>query len=230
MWSWHFAVSILPQLLEAMLITVKATVVGFILAIILGLCWTICRRSSFNLLNGAVLAIVVFVRSTPLLVQLYFIFFVFPNFGITLSPFLAGVIGLGLHYSAYLTEVFRTGIDSIPKGQWEAATALNFSRRKMWTNIILPQAIPPIIPMVGNYFIGMFKDTPLLSAITLVEMVQSARLIGAESFRYLEAFTDVGLIFLVLSYPSSLVFRYISRRINYRYDRSYSIKNKEVAK
>ncbi|MFT8311501.1 MAG: ectoine/hydroxyectoine ABC transporter permease subunit EhuD [Sporolactobacillus sp.] len=218
MWSWDFAFSILPQLLEAMVVTIEATIVGFLVAAVLGLFWTICRRSSIKPLKFVVVAIVEFIRSTPLLVQLYFIFFVFPTFGITLSPFLAGVLGLGLHYSTYLTEVFRTGIDSIPKGQWEASTALNLSKVKVWTHVIMPQAIPPVIPMLGNYFIVMFKETPLLSAISIVEMVQAAQIIGSNSFRYVEAFTDVGVIFLLLSYPASLLFQYMEKRIQHRFD------------
>lgn len=217
MWSWDFTISILPQLLNAMVVTIQATAVGFVVAVILGLFWTICRRSSFLLIKGTTTAIVEFIRSTPLLVQLYFIFFVFPSFGVTLSPFLAGVLGLGLHYSTYLSEVFRSGIDSIPKGQWEAGRSLNFSRPKIWTRIILPQAVPPIIPMLGNYFIVMFKETPLLSAISLVEMVQTARIIGSGSFRYIEAFTVTGCLFLLLSYPASLLFQYIEKRMKKQY-------------
>ncbi|GAY78156.1 ectoine/hydroxyectoine ABC transporter permease subunit EhuD [Sporolactobacillus inulinus] len=220
MWSWDFAISILPQLLQAMIVTIEATIVGFVIAALLGLLWTLCKRSPFTPLRIAVNAFVEFIKSTPLLVQLYFIFFVFPAFGVSLSPFLAGVLGLGLHYSTYLTEVFRTGIDAIPKGQWEAGSALNFSRVKIWTQIIMPQAIPPIIPMLGNYFIVMFKETPLLSAISLVEMVQTAQMIGSASFRYVEAFTDVGIIFLVLSYPASLIVGVINKRIKQRFGQS----------
>ncbi|MFT8390006.1 MAG: ectoine/hydroxyectoine ABC transporter permease subunit EhuD [Sporolactobacillus sp.] len=213
MWNEQFAVSILPTLLKAAEVTLEATVAGFFVAAILGMLWTILRRSSVLIVRLPVNALVDFVRSTPLLVQLYFVFFVFPTFGVTLSPFTAGVFGLGLHYSTYLTEVYRSGINSVPKGQWEAGKALNFSKWDMWVRLILPQAIPPILPMLGNYFIVMFKETPLLSAISLVEMVQAARIIGSGSFRYVEPFTIVGLIFLVFSYPASLIFQYIGKRV-----------------
>ncbi|HWO95965.1 MAG TPA: ectoine/hydroxyectoine ABC transporter permease subunit EhuD [Bacillus sp. (in: firmicutes)] len=219
MWSWDFAVSILPQLLDAMWITVGATVVAFVIAALLGLIWANCKRSSFKPLVIVVSCLVEFIRSTPLLVQLFFIFYVLPEIGISLSPFVAGVMGLGLHYSTYLAEVYRSGIDAIPKGQWEASTALNFSKIQVWTRVILPQAIPPVIPMLGNYFIVMFKETPLLSAITLVEMMQTAKIIGSGSFRYLEAFTIVGLLFLLLSYPSSLIVRRLEQKMNQRFGR-----------
>lgn len=222
MWDWEFAVSIMPQLLKAMGITIAATIVGFFIAAILGLVWAIAKRSSFKPLVIVVTCIVEFVRSTPLLVQLFFIFYVLPSVGIALSPFSAGVLGLGLHYSTYLAEVYRSGLDAIPKGQWEASAALNFSKVKMFTRIILPQAVPPIIPMLGNYFIVMFKETPLLSAITLVEMMQMAKMIGSSSFRYLEAFTIVGILFLLLSYPASLAIRYLEKKTNQRFGRVIS--------
>jgi polar amino acid transport system permease protein len=121
-----------------------------------------------------------------------------------------------LHYSTYLSEVYRSGIDNVPRGQWEAAKALNFSKLRTWTSIIIPQAILPMVPVMGNYLIGMFKDTPLLSAITLVEILQTAKVIGAQSFRYLEPITMVGVIFLILSYVSSLGVQWLELRLNQR--------------
>jgi polar amino acid transport system permease protein len=217
MWNWNFAISIFPQIVDAMWITIGATVSAFFIAAILGLFWAGCRMSKVKPLVMIVTTIVEFIRSTPLLVQLFFIFYVLPEIGITLSPFQAGVLGLGLHYSTYLAEVYRGGIEAVPKGQWEAGIALNFSRSKMWGRIILPQAIAPVIPMFGNYFIVMFKETPLLSAITLVEMMQAAKMIGSASFRYLEAFTIVGCLFLLLSFPASLLVRYLEGKTNERF-------------
>jgi len=155
----------------------------------------------------AVRWLVELVRSTPLLVQLYFVFYVFPEAGVVLSPLVAGVLGLGLHYSAYTAEVYRSGIDAVPRGQWEAATALNLSRGQTFWRIVLPQAIPPVIPALGNRLIAIFKDTPLLAVITVNELLQQAKLLGAESFRYLEPLTLVGAIFLVLSLASSRLVR-----------------------
>src|SRR5690606_25866702 len=103
-----------------------------------------------------------FIRNTPLLVQVFFIYYSLPMMtGISLPAFYAGILGLGLHYSTYLSEVYRSGIEAVPRGQWEAATALNYTKLDTWRSVILPQAIPPIIPVLGNYLIVMFKETPI---------------------------------------------------------------------
>jgi len=214
MWDWSFTVEILPKLLKSLQITLSATFVAFILSCVLGLLIAIIKRSSFKPLVWFVGGIVEFVRSTPLLAQVFFVFYVFPKYGFDLSPFLAGVLTLGVHYSTYLSEVYRSGIEAVPKGQWEAASVLNFSRLRIWLTIIIPQAIPPIIPVMGNYLIALLKDTPLLSAITLIELLGTAKIIGADFFRYLEPITMAGLIFLVLSYLFSLLVQLLNTRLN----------------
>lgn len=205
--NWEYALSILPALLRATTVTVYATISGMALATLLGLLVALGRRSQSRLVSRLLGAFVEFVRSTPLLVQLYFLFYVLPKYGITLSPFLTGLIGLGAHYSAYTSEVYRAGIEAVPREQWEAATALNFSRRHTWTSIILPQAVPPMIPALGNYLIAMFKETPQLSAITVVELLTTAKMEASHTFMYTEPLSLVGLIFLALSYPSGLLLR-----------------------
>lgn len=216
-WDWEFAIKVLPDLFKAMRVTVAATFAGFGLALVIGLILALGRRASFKPLSLLSRGIIEFIRSTPLLIQLFFIFYALPlATGISLSAFQAGALGLGLHYGTYLSEVYRAGIDAIPQGQWEAATALNFSRLHTWTRIILPQAIPPIIPVMGNYLIAMFKETPLLSTITVVEMLQTAKIIGSEWYRYLEPFTIVGALFLLLSYPASVLVRRLELRLNQR--------------
>lgn len=212
MWDWDFTFQILPDLLRAFLVTVQATILGMSLALVLGLVWAILRRARYRIISMPVFWMVEFVRSTPLLVQIYFLFFVFPDFGIRLSPLTTGVLALGLHYSAYTAEVYRSGIESVQKGQWEAAVALNMGPWHMWRAVILPQAIPPVIPALGNYLVAMFKDTPMLAAITVLELLQTAKLIGAETFRYLEPLTLVGLLFLAISLLSSRFIRHLEAR------------------
>ena len=214
-WDWSFAWEILPEILDAFVVTVEATLVGSAIAIVLGAVLALLRRSPLAPIRWVTASFVEFVRSTPLLVQLYFLFFVLPGAGIRLSAFLTGVLGLGIHYATYTSEVYRAGIDAVPRQQWEAARALNFSRRDTWGRIIFPQALVPILPALGNYVILMFKDTPLLSAITVVEALGQARIIGAEDFRYTEGFTIVGILFLVVSYLTALLFRWTERRVNY---------------
>jgi len=212
MWDWDFTFQILPDLLRAFLVTVQATILGMSLALVLGLVWAILRRARYRIVSMPVFWMVEFVRSTPLLVQIYFLFFVFPDFGIRLSPLTTGVLALGLHYSAYTSEVYRSGIEGVQKGQWEAAVALNMRPWHMWRAVILPQAIPPVIPALGNYLVAMFKDTPMLAAITVLELLQTAKLIGAETFRYLEPLTLVGLLFLAISLLSSRFIRHLEAR------------------
>ncbi|MHB1407439.1 MAG: ectoine/hydroxyectoine ABC transporter permease subunit EhuD [Desulfitobacteriaceae bacterium] len=214
MWDWNFTLEILPQLLKALRITISATAVAFILAAVLGLVIAMIKRSHFKALVYFISALVEFIRSTPLLAQLFFVFYVFPKFGLVLSPFAAGVLTIGVHYSTYLSEVYRAGIDAVPRGQWEAASVLNFSRLRIWLTIIIPQAIPPLIPVLGNYLIALLKETPLLSAITLVEILGTAKIIGDNSFRYLEPITLVGLLFLILSYLLSLLVQQVYARFS----------------
>jgi polar amino acid transport system permease protein len=221
MWNWDFAFEIFPQLLKAVWVTLSATVIGFMIALIIGLFWAIARRSRFKVVSLTVKGVVEFIRCTPLLEQFFFIFYVLPSYGVTLSPFTAGVIGLGLHYSTYISEVYRSGIESISRGQWEASIALNFSKVRTWISIILPQAIPPVLPMFGNYFIVLFKETPLLSAITVVELMSTAKMIGSESFRYLEPFTIVGLLFFLMGYPGSLLVKYLDAKLNHKISKRF---------
>ena len=197
--DWAYVVAIAPPLLRALQVTVGATVAGTVLALVLGLAWTLMRRSRTRFVSTPASWLVEFVRSTPLLVQLYFLFYVAPAAGVVLSPLTAGILALGLHYSSYTSEVYRAGIEAVPRGQWEAAIALDFSRLRTWRTIILPQAIPPIVPALGNYVVAMFKDTPMLAAITVMELLQTAKIIGSESFRYLEPLTLVGVLFLGVS-------------------------------
>jgi polar amino acid transport system permease protein len=221
-WNWEYAFLVFPVIFRAMWVTLSATLLGFVLALVLGLVWSLARRSSFKILSWTVGGIVEFIRSTPLLVQLFFLYMAFPQIpyiGVALDAFTAGVIGLGLHYSTYLSEIYRSGIESVPKGQWEASTALNFSKTQTWIKVILPQAIPPVLPMFGNYLIVMFKETPLLAAISVVEMLNVSLIIGSKSFRYIEPITIVGLLFLLLSYPSALLVRHLEKRMKNRYSR-----------
>ena len=211
-WSWQFVWEIMPNLLRGVVVTIQATILGSIVAAIIGLVFALLRRSENRLVARPVGFLVEFIRGTPLLVQLYFLFYVLPDFGILLSPLTAGVIGLGLHYATYASEVYRAGIDNVPSGQWEAAKAANLTMTQTWRYVILPQALPPMIPALANYFIAMFKETPLLSAITVLELMNEARSVANYNYRYLEPMTMVGVFFLAVSIPSVIVLRWMERR------------------
>lgn len=209
----EYAGSILPLLLKASVVTIQATVASFLVALIGGLVLAIVLRARWPVIGWMIWAAAQFIRSTPLLMQVYFLFFVLPSFGITLPPFTTGVIGLGLHYSCYIAEVYRAGLESVPKGQWEAATALNYPRWRAMLQIILPQAVPPMVPVLANYMIAMFKDTPILASITVIELMQTANIVASEKFLYVEPMTLVGLIFLAMSLIASAGVRTLEARL-----------------
>jgi polar amino acid transport system permease protein len=158
-------------------------------------------------------AVTEFVRNTPLLVQLFFLFYVLPEWGLATSALTTGVIAIGLHYSTYTMQVYGAGIDAVPAGQWEAAKALSLPRRRTWTTVILPQAIRRVVPALGNYVIAMLKDTPLLMTITVLDMLGQARLFSQSTFRFTEPLTVIGVAFVLISYLASLLLRTLERRL-----------------
>lgn len=204
-WSWSFAAEIFSDILKCLPVTVGSTLVAFVVAALVGLVLAVLLQTKIKWLRKILLVLVDLIRSTPLLVQLYVIYYVLPNYGLLLTPFVTGVIGLGIHYSTYLSEVYRSGIDAIPKGQWEAADCLGLTKLQTWLKIVIPEAIPPILPVIGNYLITMFKETPILSAISLIEILQEAKILGSRSFRYIEGFTIVGVLFMAVSLAASFI-------------------------
>ena len=215
-WDWNYVAQILPDLLQASLKTLGITVAGFLIAVVLGLFLAIARRSRQAWLSWPVAVLIEFIRSTPLLIQVYFLYYVLPNYGVNMTAMQAGIIGIGLHYACYLAEVYRGGLDSVARSQWEAVVALNFAPWTAYRVVILPQAIRPILPPLGNYLIAMLKDTPVLSAITVVEIMEQAKNVGSESFRYLEPITLVGLFFLALSVALAYLVRRLEVRLELR--------------
>jgi len=211
-WDWNFAFTILPEVKQGLLVTITATVFGSALAMVLGLLMALGRRSKSAALKNSVNGVTEFLRRTPLLVLLYFIFYMLPEVNILIPPLIAGIVALGLQSSAYMSEIYRAGIDAIPRGQWEAAVALNYSKVKLWTKVILPQAVPPMTPAIGNYVILMFKDSSLLSVISVVELMGVGRNLGNETYRYLEPITLIAGIYFVLSQLAAWFFRWIERR------------------
>ena len=213
-WRWDFAIEILPQMLLATLNTILAAGVGYAIATIVGLLFLLGQRTPIKIVNIINREIVEFIRSTPLLIQLFFVYFVLPQFGITLSAWVCGMITIGLHFGTYLSEVYRGALEGVPKTQWEACRALNFSTFYTYRKIVLPQAFPIAIPGMGNYLVGIFKDTPLLSTIGVAELFHAATAVGGYHYRYLEPYTIVGIIFLMLSIPAAIWIRKIEKNVN----------------
>jgi polar amino acid transport system permease protein len=211
--DFHYAWSIVPELLRASMYTIGITLVGFAIALVLGLVFAILRRSPVRTVSRMTGLFVEFIRSTPLLIQVYVLFYVAPLYGLTMSALTAGTIGIAVHYACYVSEVYRAGLNGVARGQWEAASALSLSPWRTYSGVILPQAIRPVIPALGNYLVAMFKDTPVLSAITVVELMQQAKNIGSETFRYLEPITMTGLFFLLISVTFASGVRHLERRL-----------------
>ncbi|MBV2179635.1 MAG: ectoine/hydroxyectoine ABC transporter permease subunit EhuD [Castellaniella sp.] len=211
--DWTFAWSILPILLHGMVVTIEATLLGFLVGAALGLVLAGLKASRLRLIAWPARLLTEFLRDTPLLVQLFFLYYVLPEYGLVLSAFLTGALALGVQYSAYMSEVYRAGLESITQGQTEAARALDISPLRTFTVIILPQAIPRIIPALGNYLVSIMKDVPVLSVVSILEMLNVARIIGDRSFNYMVPLTMVGVLYLILTLIAAAGVRYLDKRL-----------------
>jgi polar amino acid transport system permease protein len=216
MFDFGFALSFLPEMLAGLRITVIATLGGFALALVVGLGLELLRRSRSRALRRIAQAWISFIRCTPLLVQLYFVFYVAPKWGLRIDALSTGILCLGIHIGAYVAEVFRAGIDSVPPGQWDAGRALGLAPIALWRAVILPQALPPAIPPLGNYLIGLFKETPLLAAITVLDVFGAANNIAGRTFRYNEPYTVAAVMLLAVSLIAAWTVRILERRMTHR--------------
>ncbi len=202
----------LPQLLQGAVLTVEITLLGCALAIVMGVLAAIARLYGAAPVRWLATAYVEVFRGTSALVQLFWLFFVLPQFGLTLAPFLVAVLALGLNIGAYGSEVVRGAIQGVARGQWEATTALNMTRSQALRRIILPQAFVAMIPPWGNLFIELLKMTSLVSLITLGDLAFKAQTLNQATFKTVPIFTLVLLIYLVLSLALTLAMRFAERR------------------
>lgn len=210
-----FAWALVPSMLRALAVTAYATVYGFTIAVILGLFLALGRRSDKKAVSLPFAWFIEFVRSTPLLVQLLFLFNGLTYFDILLSPLQALIIGLGVHYATYCSEAYRAGINSVNKGQWEAAIALNLGTVTKWRQVILPQAIPNVIPALGNFLVAGFKDAPLGFVVNVTGLLFFANTIRGRSFRPVEPLILIGIGFLLVSLPAAWLVRRLEERVSY---------------
>jgi polar amino acid transport system substrate-binding protein len=207
----------LPLLLRGAVVTVELSVLGMALAVVTGLVLVLMRLYGVAPARWAAQAYIEVIRGTPLLIQLFLIYYGLPEIGIRLHPFLAGVMGLGLNYAAAEAENYRAGIQSIPRGQTEAAVALGMSRRQTLRQVVLPQALRVVIPPVTNDFIAMFKDSSIVSVITMVELTKVYGMLAMSTYDYIGLGLMTSGIYFALSYPASLFANYLERKL--RYDR-----------
>jgi ectoine/hydroxyectoine ABC transporter permease protein EhuD len=202
-----------PMLLKGAILTVEITFCAMLLALVVGLFLGLGRISKNKFIYAGVTSYIEVIRGTPLLVQLFIIYYALPDYGIYLSPFLAGTVGLGMCYAAYVAEIYRSGIQAIPKGQTEAALSLGMRKRKAMRRIILPQAIKIILPTITNNFISMLKDSSLCSVITVVELMRRAQIIVASNFRTMEVYLLVAFIYFSMAYPLSIFVNKLELRL-----------------
>lgn len=208
-----FALSILPILMKGLIVTVQASLLGFILAAILGLILAGLKASSMRIVAWPARLLTEFIRDTPLLVQLFFLYYVLPEYGLVLPAFMTGALALGIQYSAYTSEVYRAGMESVSAGQHDAARALDLSPLRTFGMIVVPQAIPRIIPALGNYLVSIMKDVPILSVVAILEILNVAKIIGDRTFNYLIPLSMVGGIYLIMTLLASFGVRYLDNRL-----------------
>ncbi|MEX3943106.1 ectoine/hydroxyectoine ABC transporter permease subunit EhuD [Paraburkholderia sp. BR10937] len=209
----HDANRYLPDLLKGALTSIELTFSILALSLPFGLLLAIARISRARLPRAIASVYIEVIRGTPALLQLFYIYFVLPSFGIRFAPFTAGVIGLSINYSAYLAEVYRAGIEAVPKSQTQAAKALGMSGSQTLRLIVLPQAIRIVVPPLGNYAISLFKDTSLVSIVTVKELMFTGQIISSTNFQYVTIFTLVGALYLAFSWPSALVVHWLERKM-----------------
>lgn len=219
--SLEYASSILPDIFRGMYTTMRATVLAFLITVTLGLILAILRRAKLKIIAWPTAFIIEFIRSTPILVQ-----FVFAQqlarvwFGLNVTSVSTAtqllILGLGVHYATYASEAYRAGIDSVPKGQWEASTALNLSPVTKWTRVIIPQAVPNILPTLGNYLVAALKDAPIAGPVLAVPGVMfAANTFRSDDFRAVEPMLLAGVAFLLVSLPLAWLVRRLEKRIGY---------------
>ncbi|CAD6563393.1 ectoine/hydroxyectoine ABC transporter permease subunit EhuD [Paraburkholderia sabiae] len=206
-----FAMRIVPQVLHGIGTTILVAILSSVGAAAMGFTWEMLRRSG-KPMRYAMGVFVDLIRSTPSLVQLYFAFFVLPFYGIVLPAMVVGVLGLSFYFSSYLAEVFKSGIDSIPRGQYEAAQSLHLSKLDTVRFVVTPQMLRNIAAPMGSYFVSILKSTPVLAVLAVPEMLGSALDIASDTYRYAEPMLVAGVLFLTLA----LVVTYLVKRLEVR--------------
>lgn len=206
----------IPILIEGAGVTIVISVVSMAIAVSLGLALCLGRMYGGRFARGAATAYVEFYRGTPLLIQLYLLYYGLPKvpyIGVSMSPWTAAFIGLGMNYAAYEAELYRAGILSVPKGQTEAASALGMNRRLTFRRIVLPQAMRVALPGMTNDFIALFKDSSLVSVIAMVELTKSYNMLASSTLRFLELGLITAFLYFAMSYPLSLLARRLEERL-----------------
>lgn len=208
-----FLADLIPLLLRGLRTTLAAALLGYAIALALGLVFAVLRRAPSRLVRWPLAFFLEFVRDTPLLIQLFFLYYVLPRYGVVLPAFLTGAIAIGVQYSAYAAEIYRAGLDAVARGQWEAATALNLSPARTYRVVVVPQAIPRVVPALGNLLVGILKETPILSTVSVLEMLSVAMLVGDQTYQYTLPLSLAGVLMLVTTSVFAQLVRLVELRL-----------------
>lgn len=209
---WRDTVEFLPILMSGVALTIIVTIGSLLLSTALGLIWALMRVSGIGVLTGFSAGLINVIRGIPIIVLLFYLYFVMPEFGVTLSALQAAILGLGIAYSAYQAENFRAGIEAIDKGQIEAAQAIGMGWWQTMRRVVLPQAVKIVLPPYGNVMIMMLKDSSQASTITVAELALQGKLIASSTFKNTSVFTLVALMYLTMSIPLILLVRHFEKR------------------
>jgi His/Glu/Gln/Arg/opine family amino acid ABC transporter permease subunit len=197
---WNVLVPYVPAFGQALLITFQVSVAAELVGIVLGLVAALARLSRWPVLRGLAIGYIDFFRGVPLLATLVWLYYgVTLLFGISFSAFSAGVAGLGITYGAYLAEIFRAGIQAIPRGQTEASRTLGLSGRQIMTYVVLPQAVRITLPPIGNSFVSMLKDSSLIAVLSVTDLMRQGMIVASDTFRAFEAYTFVAIIYYLVT-------------------------------
>jgi polar amino acid transport system permease protein len=213
---WRDTVEFLPILMNGVALTIIVTLGSLLLSTVLGMVWALMRVSGIGLLSGFSAGLINVIRGIPIIVLLFYLYFVMPEFGLTLSALQAAILGLGIAYSAYQAENFRAGIEAIDKGQIEAAQAIGMGWWLTMRRVVLPQAVRIVLPPYGNIMIMMLKDSSQASTITVAELALQGKLIASSTFKNTSVFTLVALMYLTMSIPLILLVRHFEKRAGKR--------------
>ena len=206
------AVEFFPILLQGVWLTIVVTIGSLALSTVLGLFWALMRVSGIGVLVGLTAGLINVIRGIPIIVLLFYLYFVMPDLGVTLSALQAAILGLGIAYSAYQAENFRAGIEAIDKGQIEAAQSIGMGWWLTMRRVVLPQAVRIVLPPYGNVMIMMLKDSSQASTITVAELALQGKLIASSTFKNTSVFTMVALMYLTMSIPLILLVRHFEKR------------------
>ena len=209
---WHDAAEFFPILMSGVALTIIVTIGSLLLSTVLGLIWAMMRVSGIKVLSMLSASLINVIRGIPIIVLLFYLYFVMPEFGVTMTALQAAILGLGIAYSAYQAENFRAGIEAIDKGQIEAAQAIGMGWGQTMRRVVLPQAVRIVLPPYGNVMIMMLKDSSQASTITVAELALQGKLIASSTFKNTSVFTLVALMYLTMSIPLILLVRHFEKR------------------